>query len=184
MIINSNRFSNDHTKRGFTIVELLISVSVMGILTAVGVNSMFGFYEHRRLRNAALEAMDMIREQRARVMAERPTVRDRACITLNTNNINQRLVSEVKDLQIITEAGGNPGVLCFTPEGLPSSRPADELNPLEPHKTNITFILHSPAVSSQGDWCVVVTPLLAQTHLGWRRNPQTNCSFAGAGGSL
>jgi prepilin-type N-terminal cleavage/methylation domain-containing protein len=180
MIIISSRVSNDRPKKGFTIVELLISVSVMGILTAVGVHSMFGFYEQRRLRNAALEAMDMIREKRAKVMAERPTG-TAACITLNPNNINQRLVSGVTGLQVITEAGGNPADLCFTPEGLPSSLPA---NLLVPHRTALTLILRSPAVSSQGDWCVVVTPLLAQTHLGWRPNPQTNCSFAGAGGSL
>jgi prepilin-type N-terminal cleavage/methylation domain-containing protein len=181
MIIISSRVSNNRTKKGFTIVELLISVSVMGILTAVGVHSMFGFYEQRRLRNAALEAMDMIREQRAKVMAERPTG-TAACITLNPNNINQRLVSRVTGLEVITEAGGNPADLCFTPEGLPSSLPA---NLLVPHRTRLTFILRSPAVSSQGDWCVVVTPLLAQTHLGWRQNgPNTNCSFAGAGGSL
>jgi|LakMenEpi03Aug12_release.lakeMendotaPanAssembly.Ray.scaffolds.fasta_scaffold547214_2 prepilin-type N-terminal cleavage/methylation domain-containing protein len=181
MIIISSRVSNNRTKKGFTIVELLISVSVMGILTAVGVHSMFGFYEQRSLRNAALEAMDMIREQRAKVMAERPTG-TAACITLNPNNINQRLVSRVTGLEVITEAGGNPADLCFTPEGLASSLPA---NLLVPHRTRLTFILRSPAVSSQGDWCVVVTPLLAQTHLGWRQNgPNPNCSFAGAGGSL
>jgi prepilin-type N-terminal cleavage/methylation domain-containing protein len=181
MIINSSRVSNDRPKKGFTIVELLISVSIIGIITAVGVNSMVGFYEQRRLRNAALEAMDMIREKRAKVMAERPTG-TAACITLNPNNINQRLVSRVTGLDVITEAGGNPADLCFTPEGLPSSLPA---NLLVPHRTRLTFILRSPAVSSQGDWCVVVTPLLAQTHLGWRQNgPNTNCSFAGAGGSL
>ena len=186
MIINSSRISSDRTKKGFTIVELLISVSVMGILTAVGVNSMFGFYEQRRLRNAALEAMDMIREQRALVMAARLTG-TAACTTLNPNNINQRLVSGVTGLEVITEAGGNAGDLCVTPEGLPSSRPANLLNPLEPYRTRLTLILRSPAVSSQGDWCVVVTPLLAQTHLGWRQrrqNGHTPCSFAGAGGSL
>jgi prepilin-type N-terminal cleavage/methylation domain-containing protein len=180
MIIISSRVSSDHTKKGFTIVELLISVSIMGILTAVGVNSMFGFYEQRRLRNAALEAMDMIREKRAKVMAKRPTG-TAACITLNPNNINQRLVSRVTGLEVITEAGGNPADLCFTPEGLPSSLPA---NLLVPHRTALTLILRSPAVSSQGDWCVVVTPLLAQTHLGWRPYGDTKCSFAGAGGSL
>ena len=183
MIIISSRVSNDRTKKGFTIVELLISVSVMGILTAVGVHSMFGFYEQRRLRNAALEAMDMIREQRAKVMAKRPTG-TAACITLNPDNINQRLVSGVTGLKVITEAGGNAGDLCFTHEGLPSSRPADPLDPLVPHRTALTLILNSPAVSSQGDWCVVVTPLLAQTHLRWRPYGDPKCSFAGAGGSL
>jgi prepilin-type N-terminal cleavage/methylation domain-containing protein len=167
---NSNRISNDRTKSGFTIVELLISVSVMGILTAVGFNSMFGFYEQRRLRNAALEAMDMIREQRARVMVERLTG-TAACTTLNPNDINQRLVSGVTGLVVTNAVAGGSTQICFTTDdGLVRDR--------------TTLLLSSPAVASQGDWCVVVTPLLAQTHLGWRPNGQTNCSFASAGGSL
>jgi len=169
MIINSNRFSNDRTNRGFTIVELLISVSIMGILTAVGVNSMFGFYEHRRLRNAALEAMDMIREQRAKVLAERLTG-TAACTTLNPNNINQRLVSGVKDLVVTNAVANGNTQICFTGDGL--------------IRAQTTLVFSSLAAPSQGDWCVLVTPLMAQTHLGWRPNPQTNCSFAGAGGSL
>ena len=169
MIIISSRVSNDRTKKGFTIVELLISVSVMGILTAVGVNSMFGFYEQRRLRNAALEAMDMIREQRALVMAARLTG-TAACTTLNPNNINQRLVSGVTGLEVTNADASGSTQICFTGDGL--------------IRAQTTLVFSSLAAPSQGDWCVLVTPLLAQTHLGWRPNPQTNCSFAGAGGSL
>jgi prepilin-type N-terminal cleavage/methylation domain-containing protein len=169
MIIISSRISNDRTKKGFTIVELLISVSVMGILTAVGVNSMFGFYEQRRLRNAALEAMDMIREQRALVMAARLTG-TAACTTLNPNNINQRLVSGVTGLEVTNADASGSTQFCFTGDGL--------------IRAQTTLVFSSLAAPSQGDWCVLVTPLLAQTHLGWRPNPQTNCSFAGAGGSL
>jgi prepilin-type N-terminal cleavage/methylation domain-containing protein len=169
MIIISSRISNDRTKKGFTIVELLISVSVMGILTAVGVNSMFGFYEQRRLRNAALEAMDMIREQRALVMAARLTG-TAACTTLNPNNINQRLVSGVTGLEVTNADASGSTQICFTGDGL--------------IRAQTTLVFSSLAAPSQGDWCVLVTPLLAQTHLGWRPNPQTNCSFAGAGGSL
>ena len=169
MIIISSRVSNDRPKKGFTIVELLISVSVMGILTAVGVHSMFGFYEQRRLRNAALEAMDMIREQRALVMAARLTG-TAACTTLNPNNINQRLVSGVTGLEVTNADASGSIQICFTGDGL--------------IRAQTILVFSSLATPSQGDWCVLVNPLLAQTHLGWRPNPQTNCSFAGAGGSL
>jgi prepilin-type N-terminal cleavage/methylation domain-containing protein len=169
MIINSSRVSSDRTKKGFTIVELLISVSVMGMLTAVGVNSMFGFYEQRRLRNAALEAMDMIREQRALVMAERLTG-TAACTTLNPNNINQRLVSEVTGLEVSNAVASGSTQICFTGDGLIRAR--------------TILVFSSLAAPSQGQWCVLVTPLLAQTHLGWRLNPESDCSFADAGGSL
>ena len=169
MIINSYRVSNDRTKRGFTIVELMIAVSILGILTVVGFNSMFGFYEQRRLRNAALEAMDMIRERRAKVMAERLTGTD-ACFSLNPDNINQRLVSGVTGLEVNTETGGSTE-LCFTSEEGSIG-------------TQMTLLLSSPAVASQGNWCVVVSPLLAQTYLGWKPNGQNDCRFDSAGGSL
>jgi prepilin-type N-terminal cleavage/methylation domain-containing protein len=166
MIIISSRVSNDRTKKGFTIVELMITVSIMGLLTAVSFNSVFGFYEQRRLRNAALEAMDIIRERRASFMATGTL----PCTTLNPNDINQRLVSGVTGLEVTNAAAGGSTQICFTDDGLVSDQ--------------TTLLLSSPAVASQGDWCVVVTPLLAQTHLGWRPNGQTNCSFDSAGGSL
>ena len=166
MIINLSRISSDHNKKGFTIVELMITVSILGILTAVGFNSMSGFYEQRRLRNAALEAMDMIRERRASFMATGTL----PCTTLNPNDINQRLVSGVTGLEVTNAAAGGSTQICFTDDGLVSDQ--------------TTLLLSSPAVASQGDWCVVVTPLLAQTHLGWRPDGQTNCSFDSAGGSL
>ena len=166
MIIYSNCVSNERTNNGFTIVELMITVSIMGLLTAVSFNSVFGFYEQRRLRNAALEAMDIIRERRASFMATGTP----PCTTLNPNDINQRLVSGVTGLEVTNAAAGGSTQICFTDDGLVSDQ--------------TTLLLSSPAVASQGDWCVVVTPLLAQTHLGWRPNGQTNCSFDSAGGSL
>lgn len=153
-------------------VELLVTVSVMGILASIGFTSMLGFYEQRRLRSAALEVIGEIQKERAKVIAKRPTSPDN-CLSLDPTDssspLNQGMVSGVKDLEVRTEAGGTPS-LCFTPEGL--------------LLTQVNLILSSPAAASQGDWCVFVTPLLAHTHLGWRPNPQTACSFAGAGGSL
>ena len=166
---NPSPISAHRTASGFTLVELLIGVSILGILASVGFNSVFGFYEQRRLRSAALEAMDMIREQRAKVMAERLTGTD-ACFALNPDNINQRLVSGVTGLEVNTETGGSTE-LCFTSEEGSIG-------------TQMTLLLSSPAVASQGNWCVVVSPLLAQTHLGWKPYGQNDCRFDSAGGSL
>ena len=172
MIMSTNPNYNHRCKTGFTLVELLIGISILGILASVGFNSVFGFYEQRRLRSAAIEVIDMIQERRALVMAQRLTGTD-ACIVLDQTQpaspINQGMLSGVKDLSV-TEAGGIPADLCFTPEGLVL--------------TQRTLVLSSPAVASQGDWCVVVTPLLAQPHLDWRPNGQSSCSFNTAGDSL
>ena len=165
MIRNSNRFNAQHSKTGFTLIELLVAVSILGILASISFRSILGFYEQRRLRNAALEAMDMIGERRALVMA-RGTA---DCIRLNPDDINQRLVSEVRNLDVNPKTQGNTQV-CFTNEGFV--------------RDQMTLLLSSPAAASHGDWCVVVTPLLAQTHLGLRPKGQPKCSFVGSGGSL
>jgi hypothetical protein len=117
--------------------------------------------------------MDMIQERRARVTAT--GVAD--CISLNPDNINQRLLSGVTDLDVNPKTEGNTE-LCFSPEGWPLAADNTILS------VPITLFISSPAVSGQGDWCIVVSPLLAQTHLGWRPNGKTNCSFDSQGGSL
>jgi hypothetical protein len=133
---------------------------------------MFGFYEQRRLRSAAIEVIGMIQEKRAQVMAQRLTGND-ACIELDqtqpTSPINQGMVSGVNDLTV-EESGSSPAALCFTPDGLIQAQR--------------TLVLSSPAVASQGDWCIIITPLLAQPHLGWKPNGQESCRFDAAGGSL
>ena len=172
MIMNSSCSCNHRTKTGFTLVELLVAVSILGILASVSFRSMFGFYEQRHLRSAAIEVIGMIQEKRAQVMAQRLTGND-ACIELDQTQpnspINQGMVSGVNDLTV-EESGSSPAALCFTPDGL--------------ILTQRTLILSSPAVASQGDWCIIITPLLAQPHLGWKPNGQESCRFDAAGGSL
>jgi prepilin-type N-terminal cleavage/methylation domain-containing protein len=172
MIMNSSCSCNHRTKTGFTLVELLVAVSILGILASVSFRSVFGFYEQRRLRSAAIEVIGMIQEKRAQVMAQRLTGND-ACIELDQTQpnspINQGMVSGVNDLTV-EESGSSPAALCFTPDGL--------------ILTQRTLILSSPAVASQGEWCIIVTPLLAQPHLGWKPNGQESCRFDAAGGSL
>ena len=172
-MMNSSPISKHRPKTGFTLVELLSTISLVGILAYVASNSMFGFAEQRRLRSAALEAMDMIHAGRAEVMAQG----DADCISLNPDNINQRLVSGVTDLDVDPKTDGNTE-LCFSPEGWPLAADNTILS------VPMTLFISSPAVDSQGDWCIVVTPLLAQTHLGWRPNGKTSCSFDSQGGSL
>jgi prepilin-type N-terminal cleavage/methylation domain-containing protein len=164
------------SKTGFTVVELLVAVSIFAILGSIGFQSIVGFYEQRRLRSAALEVIGLIQEQRAQVMAKQLTS-NQACLSLDPADAlspispGKGMVSGVTDLEVKTEAGDTPVSLCFTPEGL-------VLTPM-------TLVLRSPAVASQGDWCVVVTPLLAQPRLNWRPSGQSSCRpFDNTGGTL
>jgi prepilin-type N-terminal cleavage/methylation domain-containing protein len=172
MIINSSRSYNHRSRTGFTMVELLVAVSIFGILASVSFNSVVGFYEQRRLRSAAIEVIGMIQEKRALVMAQRLTANN-ACIELDptqpTSPLNQGMVSGVKNLTV-EESGSSPAALCFTPDGLILDKRTLELS--------------SPAVASQGNWCIIITPLLAQPHLGWKANGQESCRIDAAGGSL
>jgi prepilin-type N-terminal cleavage/methylation domain-containing protein len=173
MIINSSRSYNHRSRTGFTLVELLVAVSILGILASVSFKSMFGFYEQRRLRSAAIEIIGMIQEKRALVMAQRLTASD-ACIELDpmqpTSPINQGMVSGVKNLTV-QEGGSSPAALCFTPDGLILAQR--------------TLVLSSPTVASQGGWCIIINPLLAQPYLGWKPNGHHEiCRIDAAGGSL
>ena len=141
-MINSSPISKHRPKTGFTLVELLSTISIVGILAYVASNSMFGFSEQRRLRSAALEAMDMIHAGRAEVMAKEDT----DCISLNPDDINQRLVSGVTDLDVDPKTDGNTQ-LCFSPEGWPLAADNTILS------VPMTLFISSPAVDSQGDWC-------------------------------
>jgi len=173
MTRKSNPIHTHLYRTGFTLVELMIAISIMGILGSIGFKSMFEFYQQRQLRSAAIEVIGMIQEKRASVTAQRLNSPNN-CISLDPTDssspINQGMVSGVTGLGVNKEDGSSPDALCFTPEGL-------VLSPM-------TLVLSSPAVASQGDWCVVVTPLLSQPHLDWRPKGQTSCRFDDAGGSL
>ena len=173
-------------KSGFTIIELLVTISILGILASIGLRSMIDFYEQRRLRSAAIEVIGMIQEKRAQVMAEQLTASN-ACMSLDTSDSaspirnDKGMTSGVIGLEVKTEAGGTPLPLCFTPEGLAYTTNGSSKDLLG---TPLTLVLSSPAVASQGDWCVVVLPLLAQPHLDWRPRGQASCRLDSAQGSF
>lgn len=170
MILNLSRIHAHRSRTGFTLVELMIVVSILGILVSIGFKSMFEFYEQRRLRSAALEVIGMIQEKRAKVAAQRLTSPDN-CVSLDpadsSSPINQGMVTGVSGLGVTAQVGST--TVCFTPEGLILTRS--------------TLVLSSPTVASQGAWCVFITPPLAQPHLGWKPNGQ-DCDSNAAGGSL
>jgi len=56
---------HDHTRPGFTLVELMIVVAVIGVLAAISVPAMRSFFEDLRLKAGARDVADALRLARA-----------------------------------------------------------------------------------------------------------------------
>jgi Tfp pilus assembly protein FimT len=63
----------NQSSRGFTILELVIIVAIVGVLSAIAVPSWLGFFNRQQLNSASNQVYQAMRQAQSRSMQERET---------------------------------------------------------------------------------------------------------------
>jgi prepilin-type N-terminal cleavage/methylation domain-containing protein len=178
---------------GFTLAEVLITIAVMAVISAVSLNSIFSFLQQQRLRQASIELIAYLHTARGRAMRE-SSVSGRPCevqltaadtelsptnLSRNTCNdppaleaLNLRGISQSENLAITSNAGNLATyVFTFTRFGTLAT---ENIN----SSSTITFplIIYLSTNSSNVQRCVWVDTAMVRS--GWRNSPNvTNCTY-------
>lgn len=163
---------------GFTLIELMVATSVLLILSAVGLRSMFVFSEQRKLRTAAVELSGYLQVARNAARAENgpctlalnPT-RDTLAPAGSASNIC-KAGSVLPDVKLRANTGSRDVTVAFD-----SGAQSITFNPEGTITTGDTLLLSSANVPD-GVWCVAVDAPLATVRMGWRGTGQSTCNFA------
>lgn len=178
---------------GFTVVELLITVSILAIVSALAFNSIYSFLETQRLRQAAIELISYLHTARARAMRE-SSLSGRPCevqLTASTTEIaptnlsrntcndapglpshNLRAASRVDGMSITSSLGSQATYLfTFTRFGTLANE-----NISSTDAVNYPIVLYLGATATSVQRCVWIDTGLIRS--GWRNPPATpNCTY-------
>ncbi|MDO8451444.1 MAG: prepilin-type N-terminal cleavage/methylation domain-containing protein [bacterium] len=111
------RTSKVDTKRGFSLIELLIAVSIILVLTTAAVASYNTFHDRQRLREAGLTLKANLRSAQNRAQSgEKPTA---GCTTLDGYKVTFTAVNYTIQADCIGFGFGSPPAMIITlPSGI------------------------------------------------------------------
>jgi prepilin-type N-terminal cleavage/methylation domain-containing protein len=189
--LNSNRLRWD----GFSVVEMLITISILSVISAISFNSIFSFLEQQRLRQAAIELISYLHTARARAMRE-SSLSGRPCevqftafttdlaptnATRNTCNdvpglstLNLQASSNVRNLSVSSNQGSQEAyLLTFTRFGTLASE-----NISSTAAVNYPLVLYLSGSATTVQRCIWIDTGLIRS--GWRNPPASpNCTYNG-----
>lgn len=168
---------------GFTLVELLVIVAVIGIVSGIGLTTMASFLQEQRLRQAAFELASYLQSARARAQRDgKPcklefdgtTIRPRSsaenhCFA-NSPRLPDLNLATVSGASGLTITGSTTNAITFTPAGTL----ADELYGLGGRDT-WTRVVYLGADRTNLQRCVFID--LVSIRIGWRNAGQTTCTY-------
>lgn len=189
LVLRSDRWSSS----GFSVVELLITISILSIISALAANGIFSFLEQQRLRQSAIELISYLHAARARAMRE-SSLSGRPCevqltaattelaptvATRNTCNdapgltaLNLQASSRVQGLSISSSLGAQDTYLfTFTRYGTLASE-----NLSSTAAVSYPQVLYLSGTGTTVQRCVWVDTGLIRS--GWRNPPASpNCTY-------
>jgi len=181
-IMNPHRSSRPS---GFTLVELMVGVSIVAILAAMSWGALQASVAEQRLRQAAVELEDLLNTSRTiaiknsatckisqqtiggvPVFSATPidtTLTKNSCRTPNPRLLNLFLITG-KNLQISNNISSNPISFTFTKYGTLDGA------------SSLTTYLGIPSATSW-QWCIDVSAPAAIVRVGARANSTATCNY-------
>jgi len=184
------------SRQAFTLLELMVTVAVIGIVSSIVIGSTFRFLQEQKLRQAANELVSYLFTARAKALRE-ASVSGKACEvklddsdktaspTTNPNNVcndapplptlNLGTASGDGNLIITSSEGSSPFFITFTRMGTVASSnlSSDTLVSLP----RIFYLSNANATRQRHQRCVMVD--LNSLRMGWRNSESGPCSYNG-----
>lgn len=181
------------SRRAFTILELMVTIAVIGIVSSLVMRGTYTYLQEQHLRQAANELVSYLLTARARALRE-ANVSGKACeVQLNASTrtveptnapanicndppglaaLNLLVASGGKALTITASEGSSPFYITFTRFGTVASSNLSSSTTIT--LPRIFYLSNSPATQMQR--CVMVD--LNSLRIGWRNSSATaNCTY-------
>jgi prepilin-type N-terminal cleavage/methylation domain-containing protein len=180
---------------GFTLVELLITVAVIGIATGMGYTSIAAFIQEQRLNRSSQALMSYL--QGARAQAERLATNNATCqlrfsgTTIGPTAISNNICSDLGSLNLAQPAGMGLTVtmdlnmpnattypITFTRSGTLAAEvlAGTTASVLVTSVTPMPRLIYLSASGTQQQRCIFLD--LISIRLGWRSGNSGVCSYA------
>jgi len=185
------------SRQAFTLLELMVTVAVIGIVSSVVVSSTYKYMQEQQLRQAANDLVSYLITARARALRE-ATFSGKACEvqvnastktvepTTHQDNIcndspalqplDLQAGSGVSNLTITSSAGSSPFLITFTRMGTVASTNLSSASVVS--LPRFFYISNSSANATQVQRCVMVD--LSSVSIGWRNSATAaTCTYDG-----
>jgi prepilin-type N-terminal cleavage/methylation domain-containing protein len=182
------------SRQAFTLLELMVTVAVIGIVSSIVIPSTFRFLQEQKLRQAANELVSYLLTARAKALRE-ASVSGKACeVMLDASNktvspttnqpanacndspplpvLNLIAASGGSDLTITASEGNSPFFITFTRMGTVASS-----NLSSSTLVSLPRIFYLSNARATHQRCVMVD--LNSLRMGWRNSESDSCSYNG-----